>query len=346
MNTKQTKRARTAELDVIDSSFQPQVGPVCQTDGREQLLLTSPLQSRLGKKFCGETELLPLLIAQGLVRRVHIAEVEIRPLGGDSFKIVLDSTKRSVGEVKSEIARTQGTPAYRQDLYKVAIRMDGVVVREDDADPEPLEDRNMVLQDGDVVAMAVKDELVWRIFPRKRVRLSENGAQVEAKKRKNAKRASMCLITTGVELTGGQNYWEVEVSPGKRWDPNMYGNVRPHDVYVGVSRPNLKRKKNYAKGKHDKGWFIRIGNGSLYGNGKDADDQAGGYHVGDRVGVLLSLEDGSLRFFKNGVQHGPGYPAGSVTGPVVHALQVHNERTTTRQRLLPNPDWPESTPVS
>jgi hypothetical protein len=25
------------------------------------------------------------------------------------------------------------------------------------------------------------------------------------------------------------------------------------------------------------------------------------------VGVLLDLDDGSLRFFKNGVQHGPGF---------------------------------------
>ena len=40
-------------------------------------------------------------------------------------------------------------------------------------------------------------------------------------------------------------------------------------------------------------------------------------------GVLLDLNDGSLRFFKNGVQHGPGYPAGSVTGPVALAAQIN-----------------------
>jgi hypothetical protein len=39
------------------------------------------------------------------------------------------------------------------------------------------------------------------------------------------------------------------------------------------------------------------------------------------VGVLLDLSSGSLLFFKNGVQHGPGYPAGSVTGPVVAAVE-------------------------
>ena len=38
--------------------------------------------------------------------------------------------------------------------------------------------------------------------------------------------------------------------------------------------------------------------------------------------MLLDLDDGSLRFFKNGRRYGPGYPAGSVTGPVVHAAQL------------------------
>jgi hypothetical protein len=37
----------------------------------------------------------------------------------------------------------------------VAERSDGLAVREDDAEPEPLEDENIVLADGDVVAMAV-----------------------------------------------------------------------------------------------------------------------------------------------------------------------------------------------
>jgi hypothetical protein len=56
------------------------------------------------------------------------------------------------------------------------------------------------------------------------------------------------------------------------------------------------------------------------------------------VGVLLDLGDGSLRFFKNGVQHGPGYPAGSVTGPVVHAAQVCYAGSSLR--LLPYAEVP------
>jgi hypothetical protein len=79
--------------------------------------------------------------------------------------------------------------------------------------------------------------------------------------------------------------------------------------------------------------------GSLWGNGKEHGDRAGGYEQGDRVGVLLDLDDGSLRFFRNGAQHRPGYAAGSVTGPVVAAVQMYN--TNNSVRLLPNAQQPE-----
>jgi hypothetical protein len=78
--------------------------------------------------------------------------------------------------------------------------------------------------------------------------------------------------------------------------------------------------------------------GSLWGNGKQHDDEAGQYKQGGRVGVLLDLGNGSLRFFKNGVEHGPGYAAGSVTGSVVAAVQMMYENTSVR--LLPNAEVP------
>jgi hypothetical protein len=114
------------------------------------------MQTRLGQKFVDETELLPLLLAHGLVRRVRTIRINIKPLGGDSFMVALDASKPTVGEAKAEIARSQGTAESRQDLYKVAERADGLAVREDDAEPEPLEDPSTILEDGDVVAMAVK----------------------------------------------------------------------------------------------------------------------------------------------------------------------------------------------
>jgi hypothetical protein len=125
--------------------------------GREQLLLSSPeLQTKLGRKYCDETELVALMLDHGLVRRVRTIQIEVRPLGGDSFKITLDASLPTVREAKAEITRSQGTAEELQELYRVAERADGLAVREDDAEPELLEDEGMLLEAGDVVTMAVK----------------------------------------------------------------------------------------------------------------------------------------------------------------------------------------------
>jgi hypothetical protein len=149
------------------------------------------------------------------------------------------------------------------------------------------------------------------------------------------------LVTTGVELTAGKHYWEVDILS---YD---IGNI-----FVGVTRPNLDPNGDYAVRESTDGWFMKAASGhlqpspgSLSGNGKgndpwendeepgNNDGEAGAFNEGGLVGVLLDLNEGSLRFFVNGVQHGPGYPAGSVTGPVVCAVQLYC--TQTSFRLLP-----------
>jgi hypothetical protein len=62
--------------------------------------------------------------------------------------------------------------------------------------------------------------------------------------------------------------------------------------------------------------------GALWGNGRYCHDEGGDFKQGGRVGVLLDLDDGPLRFFEGGGKHGPGYAAGSVTGPVVAVAAV------------------------
>jgi hypothetical protein len=299
-------------------------GVVDISQGREQLLLISPeMQARLGRKFIDDTELLPLLLAHGLIRRVRTFKIQVRPLGGDSFKITLDAAKPTVGEAKAEIARSQGTDEGCQELYKVAERADGLAVREDDAEPELLDDESMLLKDGETVAMAVKESpLLWRTFPADRITLSEDGS-VATQTVQN----EFSLTTTGIELTEGKHYWEVEILS------EYVGSI-----YIGISRPNLDPTGGYGRSECTNSWFINTTSGSLWGNGKASDVRAGDYKQGDRVGVLLDLDNGSLRFFKNGRENGPGFAAGSVTGPVVHAGQMYN--TNTSVRLLPNAQVP------
>jgi hypothetical protein len=189
-------------------------------------------------------------------------------------------------------------------------------VREDDAEPELLEDDDLQLQEGSLVVMAVKEApLLWRTFPEEVVELSEGGA-VATQVNENG---DCSHITTGVELTEGRHYWEVEL---------LSENIQA--IFVGVTRPNLDPEGHYIKKECTDGWCIDASIGALWGNGKYRDDAAGPYEQGDRVGVLLDLNNGSLLFFKNGVQHGPGYAAGSVTGPVVAAVEMCITNDTVR----------------
>jgi hypothetical protein len=284
---------------------------------------------RLGKKYCGEAELLPLLLSHGIVRRVRTIDVEVQPLGGDSFKIMVDATRPRVGEVKAEIARIHGTPARLQDIYK----MRNGVVREDDAEPGCLDDDEMAIEEGLVVTLAVKEETwVWNTCPEEYVELSEGGA-VATQHSSNLQLTRLHLVTTGVKLRVGTHYWEVE----------LLTEDTGNSIYVGVTRPNLNSIGWYGDERNTNGWFIVAYSGGLCGNGEDGYSRAGEYQKGDCVGVLLDLADGSLSFFKNGMKHGPGYPAGSVTGPVVHAVQMYITSTATRSvRLLPNPVAPSS----
>jgi hypothetical protein len=320
-NNKGSKRARIQGHDGEGASAN-QANMLDISQGREQLLLTSPeMQTRLGRKFIEDTELLPLLLAHGFIRRVRTIEIQIRPLGGESFKITLDASKPTVGEAKAEIARLQGTSEARQELYKVAERADGLAVREDDAEPELLDDERMLLGDGETVAMAVKESpLLWRTFAADRITLSEDGAVAT-----QTMEYEFSLTTTGTELTEGKHYWEVELL-----------SQSVGSIFIGISRPNLDPAG--ASMDCTNSWCIDAANGCLHGNGKYFAHQAGTYKQGDRVGVLLDLDNGSLRFFKNGVAHGPGYAAGSVTGTVVHAVQMGLEGTSVR--LLPNSQAP------
>jgi hypothetical protein len=279
-----------------------------QPSGREQLLLCVPeLQKRLGKKYCDEAELLPLFLMHGVVRHVRTIELEVRPLGGDNFRVILDAANPSVGEAKTEISRAQGTAEDCQELYTVAIRADGAAVREDDAEPEPLDDDRLELAEGQVVAMAVKEPpLLWRTFPVDQVEISVNSTVVTHRSEQ------WSLVTTGIKLTQGRHFCEV-----KLLDTNTSA------IRFGVSKPNLKPNGAYWGRTCNDAWFMGCNSGSLYGNGKFNSDTAGGCKQCDRVGLLLDLDDGSLRFFKNGKQYGPGYPAGSVTGPVVIAVNMH-----------------------
>ena len=106
---------------------------------------------------------------------------------------------------------------------------------------------------------------------------------------------------------------------------------------IGAVRPGLDHD-TANNNTNDDVYYIYTGNGGLCGNGKEDDDPQGKFAAGDRVGVLLDLDAGWLRFYRNGKRCGPGFTAG-VTGPLLRAAQV----TEAGQRLtvLPGAVAPE-----
>jgi hypothetical protein len=171
-------------------------------------------------------------------------------------------------------------------------------------------------------AALLRHELAWKSFGRDSIALSADGLLAT-----KVVQESWDLITSGQSLRHGRHYWEIEIVGA---DMGRF--------FVGVARPNLDHHGDYALMECTDAWFIHAGDGSLWGNGKYADDAAGSCEQGDRVGVLLDLDGGSLLFFRNGEKHGAGFPAGSVTGPVSHALQIGDLNES--GRLLPLAKWP------
>jgi hypothetical protein len=119
----------------------------------------------------------------------------------------------------------------------------------------------------------------------------------------------------GQQLTAGVHYMEVEVGGGVSC------------LNVGIARPGLDTAdgKSYVKKECMDVWFMYADGGSLCGNGKYDGDKEGEFEAGDRIGLLVDLDNHSLLFFKNGEKHGPGYGAGLVKGPVVLAMQMYYE---------------------
>jgi hypothetical protein len=131
------------------------------------------------------------------------------------------------------------------------------------------------------------------------------------------------LVTSSSPMTEGRHFWEVEINEG-------FG------IMVGAARPGMDHDE-VKMGKNDT-YFISAFRGELHGNGKHYADPQGALLQGDRVGVMLDLDAGWMRFFRNGKRFGPGYTSG-VTGPLLRTahLLIKGDKVT----VLPSATAPE-----
>ncbi|CAE7645274.1 unnamed protein product [Symbiodinium sp. CCMP2592] len=133
-------------------------------------------------------------------------------------------------------------------------------------------------------------------------------------------------------LTSGVHTWEVELTSGAIQNNNR-------DMFIGVAAPGCDVEKGDH---HDKGkaWYLRTHDGNIYGGDIDTEDAAKKgkfFVVGDRVGLRLDCNDGSLCFYKNGEPFGEPrsvlgilfllwfeeqFPPGTISMPVVRAVEL------------------------
>ena len=134
------------------------------------------------------------------------------------------------------------------------------------------------------------------------------------------------LVTGGSPMTEGRHYWEVELTCA---DDDCY-------IMVGAVRPGLDHDKHHFD--TNDAYCIDGNSGGLFGNGKSRADPQGKFAKGDRIGVLLDLDAGWMRLYRNGKRCGPGFTEG-VTGPLVRAAQLGY--SLTKVTVLPGAVAPE-----
>ena len=75
--------------------------------------------------------------------------------------------------------------------------------------------------------------------------------------------------------------------------------------------------------------------GHLYGNGKFVQDEAGDIKEGQIVSMEADLDKGTLRFWVDGKQHGPGHSSG-VLGRVHWAVSMYFKGASVE--IVPTPE--------
>ena len=90
--------------------------------------------------------------------------------------------------------------------------------------------------------------------------------------------------------------------------------------YFGLVRDGAAWDKDHAQSSSTDAWYMHSC-GDLFGNGKEGDDCAGHIKQGQIVSMEADLEKGTLRFWVDGKQHGPGFVSG-VEGRLRWAVSV------------------------
>ena len=112
------------------------------------------------------------------------------------------------------------------------------------------------------------------------------------------------------------------------------GDAERMAMFCGVVRDGAACDKDYAHPESTEAWYMFSHNGTLWGNGKSYDDEAGLINDGQVLTMQVDLDAGTLKFWVDGKPHGPGFTSG-VTGRLRWAASVYCKGSTVQ--IVPTP---------
>ena len=164
----------------------------------------------------------------------------------------------------------------------------------------------------------------------------------------------MQAVTCEQPMAEGRHYWEVEVTT---FNPDYLTEVLYYGALFGAVRPGQDCDDTGEVPAGSTAHFEIVWTTDsvcLFGNGKaGAADYPGsdgdvshfdkgeehGLKQGDRIGCLLDLDAGWLRFFRNGVRLRQEYASG-VTGPLLRSAEVSGDGEGVALTALPGAETP------
>jgi hypothetical protein len=123
-----------------------------------------------------------------------------------------------------------------------------------------------------------------------------------------------CLWATRV-MESGKHRMSLKLTGGGARLAHLFGLVRDGAAW----------DKDHSDEDSTDAWYLHS-QGSLCGNGKEFGDEAGMIKEGQIVSMEADLDKGTLRFWVDGKQHGPGYSSG-VQGHLRWAVSLCYENT-------------------
>jgi hypothetical protein len=235
------------------------------------------------------------LLANGDVVAVNLLHVEVVH-NGNSFKVTMDDTENDVARLKRLVQDQHGTSFHSQQLFALAANGQA-----EDASGVPLANNASIAQSCSV-ALCIQ-EPTPHFIPNALVELSGSGnscAQFGSWNNENEENTT--VVEPPLGDSGVHTISFLIVS----------GNATCGVVKCDTFQHNEVPISNIVDSARHRAHWMMCSGGALYGNGNAAHNhhEAGIVDTGQMLTLQVDRTAGSLRFWRDGIPHGPGWESG------------------------------------